>query len=429
MATFLLKYQGKDVLITIIDNNGKQKVINGKDVYSLLDIMANKEIKKVRIDKDILIIDYNKEKVIIENCECFLQDKRNKSFISYLEGYQLIKTELNRLKAKEIRYQKYKEAHKENKAVHVIKRVSITGVILTSLIGVAKFSLSHNDLVSNNIESYSSKSAISDNALLSINYDTNYDARSNTFIKEEYSEIIKKYTERYGIDYNLIKAILNNNIEENASNGYYETIKNEYEKFVDESIVAYNFETKEPELYVIDGEKLIDQDKYIKTICALFQSKFRICHNNMVAALQSMNELDKDFKAKILSYAKWKYPEYDKKTEESNNYLFELVMSDYNDYEWLSMFTNEDGTIYSMKVLNYLSEGTKIVVKDINGESINFIARSNSSINAGYIIKQVSMAAGGNGGGSPTFASGGGKDLNKLKEIYEYVEKEIKVEE
>ena len=34
----------------------------------------------------------------------------------------------------------------------------------------------------------------------------------------------------------------------------------------------------------------------------------------------------------------------------------------------------------------------------------------------------------GNGGGSPTFAQGGGNDISKLKDVYEYVEKEIQNE-
>lgn len=76
-------------------------------------------------------------------------------------------------------------------------------------------------------------------------------------------------------------------------------------------------------------------------------------------------------------------------------------------------------------LVNYMGKGFVFFSNIKNNSSINFIARSTSSVNAGFIIKEVSLAAGGNGGGSPTFASGGGKDISKLKEIYEYVEKEI----
>ena len=62
-------------------------------------------------------------------------------------------------------------------------------------------------------------------------------------------------------------------------------------------------------------------------------------------------------------------------------------------------------------------------VKDDN--SVNFIARSNCSINAGYIVKEASVSSNGNGGGSPTFAQGGGKTTENLDNIFNYIEKEI----
>lgn len=60
-------------------------------------------------------------------------------------------------------------------------------------------------------------------------------------------------------------------------------------------------------------------------------------------------------------------------------------------------------------------------VKD-NG-SINFLARSTNKINAGLIVKNASIASDGNGGGSPTFAQGGGKNTDTLTEIFENIEK------
>ncbi len=58
--------------------------------------------------------------------------------------------------------------------------------------------------------------------------------------------------------------------------------------------------------------------------------------------------------------------------------------------------------------------------------SINYICRSNSNLNAAYLIKQAALKSDGNGGGSPTFAQGGGKDINNLYNILEYIEKEVK---
>ncbi len=55
--------------------------------------------------------------------------------------------------------------------------------------------------------------------------------------------------------------------------------------------------------------------------------------------------------------------------------------------------------------------------------SINFLARSTNRINAGLIVKDASISSAGNGGGSPTFAQGGGKNTTALQEIYKHIEK------
>lgn len=66
-------------------------------------------------------------------------------------------------------------------------------------------------------------------------------------------------------------------------------------------------------------------------------------------------------------------------------------------------------------------------VKD-NG-SVNFIARSNCFINAGLVVKDASICSNGNGGGSATFAQGGGKTLEKIDDIFEHIERILKHEE
>ena len=60
--------------------------------------------------------------------------------------------------------------------------------------------------------------------------------------------------------------------------------------------------------------------------------------------------------------------------------------------------------------------------------SVNFLARSTSRVHAGLIVKDASVSSNGNGGGSPTFAQGGGKDQNMLKEIFDHVEKVLRNE-
>ena len=69
-----------------------------------------------------------------------------------------------------------------------------------------------------------------------------------------------------------------------------------------------------------------------------------------------------------------------------------------------------------------------ILLANINGDSVNFLARSNSDINAGNIVKEASMKSLGNGGGSPKFAQGAGKTLTEIDNIFQKIIKDIENE-
>ena len=64
-----------------------------------------------------------------------------------------------------------------------------------------------------------------------------------------------------------------------------------------------------------------------------------------------------------------------------------------------------------------------INIKEDN--SVNFIAKSTSFVNAGLIVKDASISSNGNGGGSPKFAQGGGKTSENIDEIIKHIEKVI----
>ena len=58
--------------------------------------------------------------------------------------------------------------------------------------------------------------------------------------------------------------------------------------------------------------------------------------------------------------------------------------------------------------------------------SINYICRSNSSINAGLLMKKVAQFTNGNGGGSSTFAQGGTKEVDNINSLLEEIKQEVK---
>lgn len=76
-------------------------------------------------------------------------------------------------------------------------------------------------------------------------------------------------------------------------------------------------------------------------------------------------------------------------------------------------------------LINELGKGLVFFANVRNGQNINFICRSNCNINAGYIVKNAATSSDGNGGGSASFAQGGGKKIDNLNTILEYVEKAV----
>lgn len=76
-------------------------------------------------------------------------------------------------------------------------------------------------------------------------------------------------------------------------------------------------------------------------------------------------------------------------------------------------------------LINEMKNGIIFFANVKDDGSVNFVGKSNCSINIGLIVKEASIAADGNGGGSMTFAQGGGKKSNNLQEIFEHVEKVI----
>lgn len=77
-------------------------------------------------------------------------------------------------------------------------------------------------------------------------------------------------------------------------------------------------------------------------------------------------------------------------------------------------------------LINEMTQGLIFFANTKNDNSVNFIGKSNCKVNIGLIVKEASIAANGNGGGSPTFAQGGGKTNENLQEIFKQVEKVIK---
>lgn len=116
--------------------------------------------------------------------------------------------------------------------------------------------------------------------------------------------------------------------------------------------------------------------------------------------------------------------------EKTSDFVSKKVIGRYGEVAILE-FKNED--INALKslcssVLTKLQDGVVFIV-NVKDDAINFVAKASDSlkdkINVGLLIKDVSVIAEGNGGGSATFAQGGGTNPDKLDMILTFVKSKI----
>ena len=67
-----------------------------------------------------------------------------------------------------------------------------------------------------------------------------------------------------------------------------------------------------------------------------------------------------------------------------------------------------------------------VLLANVNDNNVNIIAKSNCDlINCGAIVKELSIKCSGNGGGSKSFAQGGGSDAMDISKYLDEVKKKL----
>lgn len=112
------------------------------------------------------------------------------------------------------------------------------------------------------------------------------------------------------------------------------------------------------------------------------------------------------------------------------------ILDDVKDIEGIKYIAHK---VSNMEVDNLRSLGDNlkdkiqsgvVVLANVHDNKINFLVEvtkdmAGKTISAGNIVKEVAQITGGNGGGRPDFAMAGGKDLNKVDEALNSVDKII----
>ena len=205
-----------------------------------------------------------------------------------------------------------------------------------------------------------------------------------------------------------IEAATNDNITREIA----EVIKNyveEIKKLLDK---AKNIlETAKEEGIELNFDIVLDQSN-------LSSYEDIIANRNQLEYVQTeVKNLEKKYNEEKLNKSVSNLDNFFDKVEEINNR--KVIITKVEDYDMEVL----KGIIDNLMVK--LGEGL-IFIANVRGENVNFVCRSNISTPAGLLVKNASIKSLGNGGGSPTFAQGGGKTIEFISEIFEDIKKEIK---
>ena len=143
-----------------------------------------------------------------------------------------------------------------------------------------------------------------------------------------------------------------------------------------------------------------------------------ISNKNQLEYIQKeVKELEKKYNEEKLNKSVSNLDSFLNSVEDINNQKVIIAKVDNYDMEVLK------GIIDNLMVK--LEKGL-VFIANVHENNVNFVCRSNISTPAGLLVKNASIKSLGNGGGSPTFAQGGGKTIEFLDEIFNDIKNEIK---
>ena len=374
MNNYFFKYNSKKDIV-IYDSNGKI-ISEGESVFNAFDLMTLDIIKNVVINGNDLIIHYDSSSVTFVDYSKIYIDSRYKYIKDYIAPYTVASTKENINNAKKVIKDKKTKSNeqekindnklpkKKSKVGSFIKRVSITGAAVATFVFLVPY-------VNEYYKTEEDTHLTYERTITQIDESS---TRKNDLAADRYSLITKKYTKKFGIDGELVIAILTNNMEESSmyvDEKYFGAIYREFDEYIGKELSYYDFETENWSNYRVTEDDMLDSDRFVKVIFMILQSKIYFCNYNVVAGIQCLHEDIYDFKDRIMADGREKHPDYAEKSYFNKEY-FNYAMSNTDDISWIDNFKSPDGSIYSIKVLRHIPTGTNIKIKHPDGEITNY---------------------------------------------------------
>ena len=166
-----------------------------------------------------------------------------------------------------------------------------------------------------------------------------------------------------------------------------------------------------------EGYKLTKPSINVPIIIGSYQDivEYRICSEN---AKKAQKALEKDYENLKRSNESANYKEFASKLFDSSfgKVLVEKVSG-------LDINVLKD---IIDKISNDLEKGVIFFANIIDQSKIIYIAKNkNTNANCGFLVKEAAIKSGGNGGGRADFAQSGGKDVNKVDEVLDFIREQL----
>lgn len=186
--------------------------------------------------------------------------------------------------------------------------------------------------------------------IISIDYEFRKDSEKNRFAKQNYKNIVDKIAPMYGLDSNLVLAIITQENAYNSTECYAKGVMCIEPVWYENDINAFNYKTNSLETLKINGAMLVNPEYAIKVGCMILANEYK----NICNKYPTLNESEK-IVATIMAYNK------------GSGAISKIISQYGNNFKEHINETNNGDNLYYQHVLSYLDDGQQINFKNYDG--------------------------------------------------------------
>jgi hypothetical protein len=368
---YTLTYKGNQIYMT--DQNSTEKILN-EDLEKLANsIIKNKIMDFTNCNNKDLLITFKNGTLLLINYKEIINLKEfkpiNDSYNNYFNKFKKIKkvsaisigTSTTLLIAS-ILFSSYENKLKEEEMSKVLTIEPITSEEKMEL-----EKLNNKEQTATKKEIIDTLPLKNDTEIIDVSYTDNTDSDKFVKAQELYGNTIKKYANKYGLDYNLVLAICtqergvhSSKIDDGGGLGLMQIQASQHPD--GSSINTTTFENGKAmdTTYTFQLENYQTIDGNIEAGCALLRSYLNEFDGNIIAAIYAYNWGNNRIEDVINGYARYKNISKDEILNDVGNYQWTDFLPE-TDYDYLNLVMK----YYNSDTLTYLMDSNNCEIKTI----------------------------------------------------------------